>query len=311
MLGWRVIPRIGPFSPHGIGIALGYFVGSVILARRARKTGFDEEHAWNAALWGMVGAIIGARVAYIVGHADQFPNVVEMLQVWKGGISLVGGLLGGIGAGYLYVRWKRLSFLELMDLAAPGLGIGIVFGRIGDLMIGDHLGRQTEGFWGWRYNGGELISPPPCRTPDDAPVYATPNGCIEPGIVVHQTALYDMVWSLAIFGILLLLDRKPRPRGFMFFTWGFLYSTGRIVTDFLRVDKTWLGLGLTGSQITSIAFLVFAVVMLLRNRQPAAPPEAVEVSTTSPPPSLFYDPPTPPEDGPEPIVVRSDEEEEP
>lgn len=308
MLGWRVIPRIGPLSPHGIGIALGYFVGSIVLARRARARGFDEEHAWNAALWGMVGAIIGARVAYIGGHADQFPNLIEMLQVWKGGISLVGGLLGGIGAGYLYVRWKRLSFLELMDLAAPGLGIGIVFGRIGDLMIGDHLGRQTDGFLGWLYKGGELISPPPCRTLDDAPVYATPNGCIEPGIVVHQTALYDMFWSLAIFGILLFLDRKPRPRGFLFFSWGFLYSIGRVVTDFLRVDKTWLGLGLTGSQLTSIAFLVFAIVMLLRNRQPAP---VIEVANTSPPPSLFYDPPTPPEDGPEPIVVRPDEEDEP
>lgn len=308
MLGWRVIPRIGPLSPHGIGIALGYFVGSIVLARRARKRGFDEEHAWNAALWGMVGAILGARVAYIVGHTEQFTNFVQMLQVWKGGISLVGGLLGGIGAGYLYVRWKGLSFLELMDLAAPGLGIGVVFGRIGDLMIGDHLGKQTDGFWGWQYKGGELISPPQCRTPDGDPIYATPNGCIEPGIVVHQTALYDMIWSAAIFGILLLLDRKPRPRGFLFFTWGSLYSIGRVVTDFLRVDKTWLGLGLTGSQLTSIAFLVFAVVMLLRNRQPAP---AVEVSTVSPPPSLFYDPPTPPEDGPEPIVAKPDAEEEP
>lgn len=311
MLGWRVIPRIGFLSPHGIGIALGYFVGSVVLARRARKRGFDEEHAWNAALWGMVGAIVGARVAYVAGHADQFPNFIEIFQVWKGGISLVGGLIGGIGAGYLYVRWKRLSFLELMDLAAPGLGIGIVFGRIGDLMIGDHLGRQTNGFWGWRYEGGELISPPPCRTPDGAPVYSSPSGCIEPGIVVHQTALYDMFWSLIIFGVLLYLGRRPRPRGFMFFTWGFLYSIGRVVTDFLRVDKTWLGLGLTGSQLTSILFLVFTIVMLMRSRTESVAREEETATAVSPPPSLFYDPPTPPEDGPEPIVVKPDDEEEP
>jgi phosphatidylglycerol:prolipoprotein diacylglycerol transferase len=271
MLGWRVIPRVGigrfQVSPHGIGIAFGYFVGTLIMARRARKRGFDEDDVWNAALWGMVGAILGARIAYVAGHLDQFASPLEMLQIWKGGISLVGGLIGGIGAGYLYIRReKRMTFFQLMDLAAPGLGIGIALGRIGDLLIGDHLGKQTAGFWGWRYKGGELISAPPCKTPSGAPVYASPTGCIEPGMVVHQTALYDMIWSLVIFGVLLYLDRRPRKTGFLFLAWGFMYATGRVFTDFTRVDKTWLGLGLTGSQITSIVFMIVALVLLFRYR---------------------------------------------
>jgi phosphatidylglycerol:prolipoprotein diacylglycerol transferase len=273
MLGWRVIPRVGvgrfQVSPHGIGIAFGYFVGTLVMARRARKKGFDEDDVWNAALWGMVGAILGARIAYVVGHFDDFASPLEILQIWRGGISLVGGLIGGIGAGYIYIRReKRMTFLQLMDLAAPGLGIGIALGRIGDLMIGDHLGKETSGFWGWRYKGGELISPPPCRTlgGEGAPVYSSPSGCIQPGMVVHQTALYDMIWSLVIFGVLLYLDRKPRRTGFLFLAWGFMYAVGRVFTDFARVDKTWLGLGLTGSQITSIVFMIVALVLLFRYR---------------------------------------------
>jgi phosphatidylglycerol:prolipoprotein diacylglycerol transferase len=270
MLGWEVIPRVGvgrlQVSPHGIGIAFGYFVGTLVMVRRARKRGFEEDHIWNAALWGMVGAIVGARVAYVAGHLDQFSSPLEMLQIWRGGISLVGGLIGGIAAGSFYARRKGIRFFDLMDLAAPGLGIGIAFGRIGDLMIGDHLGKETESPFGWEYKGGELISPPPCVTPNGAPVYATPDGCIEPGIVVHQTALYDMFWSLIIFGVLLYLDRQPHRRGFLFLSWGFMYAIGRVITDFLRVDKTWLGMGLTGSQLTSIAFMLVALVLLFRFR---------------------------------------------
>lgn len=273
MLGWEVIPRIGfgdfTVSPHGVGIAIGYFLGTTLLVRRARARGFDEDHAWNAAALAVIGAIVGARIAYVVGHTDRFQSPIEWLQVYRGGISLVGGLLGGFGAGYIYCRVKGLDFLRLADLGAPGIALGTAVGRIGDLVIGDHLGKVTDGWWGWQYQGGELISPPPC----DPQVYPTASGCIEPGMVVHQTALYDSVWSLVILAILFKVDAKPRAKGVLVAVWASLYALGRIVTDFLRVDKTWFGTGLTGSQLTAIAVLLICVVALLRLRnRPAVAP---------------------------------------
>src|SRR5438552_10635439 len=87
MIGWKVIPRIGigpvQFSPHGVGIAFGCFVGAWLMARRARARGVDENHAWNTAAWGVVGAIIGARLAYVVGHLDSYSSPVEWLEIWK------------------------------------------------------------------------------------------------------------------------------------------------------------------------------------------------------------------------------------
>ncbi|HVF12749.1 MAG TPA: prolipoprotein diacylglyceryl transferase family protein [Actinomycetota bacterium] len=270
MFGWTVIPRIGfgdfGVSPHGIGIAIGYFVGAMLMARRARAVGYDEDHTWNGAAVGVIGAMLGARVAYVAGHFSDFSSPVEWLKIWQGGISLVGGLLGAFAAVFIYTRVKKISFFELVDLGAPGLAIGIALGRIGDLAIGDHLGKETAGFWGWKYLGGELISPPPCLTPAGSPVYSTLDGCIAPGTVVHQTALYDMGWSLVILAILLLLDRRPRNRGFLFLSWAALYAVGRIATDFLRVDKHWFGLGLTGSQLTSITVLLICGFFLLRYR---------------------------------------------
>lgn len=276
LIGWTVIPRIGfggiGVSPHGVGIALGVLVGAWVMSRRARRAGFDENHAWNGAAWGVVGAIIGARVAYVAGHfelywrGDVVQAIGDILRVWQGGISLVGGLIGAFTLVLVYTRRQKISFFQLVDFGAPGLGIGIAVGRIGDLIIGDHLGKQTSGWWGWEYRGGELISPPPCLTAANEKVYSSIDGCIRAGTVVHQTALYDMIWSLAIFGILLLLGRSVRRRGFMWLSWAALYSIGRIASDFLRVDKTWFGSGLTGSQITSLLMLAVCIYLLVRYR---------------------------------------------
>ncbi len=273
MLGWEVIPRIPlgslSVSPHGVGIAVGYFIGATMMAKRARRTGFDEDHAWNAAVVGILGAIVGARVAYVVGHSSDFSRPLEYLQIYKGGISLMGGLVGGFLAASLYCRVKKLDFLRLADLGAAGLALGTAIGRIGDLVIGDHLGKITSGFWGWEYKGGELISSPPC----DVAVYPSPDGCIRPGMVVHQTALYDSIWALVIFGVILRMEKnKSRPKGFLILTWAAMYSVGRILTDLTRVDKTWFGTGLTGSQLTAITALLLSLFFLvkLRKSKPAA-----------------------------------------
>lgn len=315
MFGWEVIPRVGigefefggiefpgiQISPHGIGIAIGVFVGAWLMARRARKVGFDETHVWNGTMVGVVGAIIGARAAYVIGHLDQFAGPGDWLQIWEGGLSLIGGLLGAFTAVWIYVTNKKIDFFELVDLGAPGMGIGIAVGRSGDLMIGDHLGSETSGWWGWQYQGGELISPPNCLTADGVRIYSSQSGCIEPGMVVHQTALYDSIWSLVIFGVVMYLARKPRDRGFLFLSWAGMYAFGRIVTDFTRVDKTWFGLGLTGSQITStlvLAVCVFLIVRyrgvpswLLRKPEPAVGPASAAVE-----PALEAAPATTPPD---------------
>jgi phosphatidylglycerol---prolipoprotein diacylglyceryl transferase len=280
MLGWRVIPRIGigrfTISPHGLGIAVGYFVGTLLMLRRVRKRGLNEDDAWNAAAIAVIGAIVGARAAYILGHHSDFTSPIQWLQVYKGGISLFGGFIGGFGAAALYLRKKTMSFIELADMGAPGIALGTAIGRIGDLMIGDHLGKQTSGWWGWRYKGGELISFPRC-------VYNTPDKCIRPGMVVHQTALYDLLWSLMIFGILIYLEKKPRRIGFLITIWAALYTSGRILTDFTRVDEHWFGTGLTGSQLTAAVVLLACLVSLVKNRTPRVKTAGLTPDETSAP----------------------------
>lgn len=277
-IGWTVYDRIriGPLeiSPHGIGIAVGYLAGSWWMLREGPKRGVSEDHVGSILLWALIGAIIGARFFYVIGHLSDFDNVAQMFEVWKGGISLIGGISGAVIATYPLVRKYKYRFLQVMDSAAIGLAFGIFIGRIGDLIIGDHLGKPTSFFLGFQYKGGSLPGYA-CVGEAGVSVCSTtlPNGAtqtIRYGDIVHQTALYDFLVAGILFGLLWWMNRKPRREGTLFLTFAILYGANRVITDFLRVDKTYFGL--TGTQITLLAVILVSLVTLIRRRgRPVVP----------------------------------------
>lgn len=246
--------EIGPLSisPHGIGIALGFLVGARLMLPTAKEKGIDEEDVYPLLTLAAIGAIVGARVAYVVNHPGDYNSVLDVLKVWQGGISLLGGIIGAIAFAMPGMKKRGISFWKIMDASAPGLALGIVIGRIGDLIVGDHLGKPTDLFFGYRCPPLDVDTASPC----------------DPGVVVHQTALYDLVLTLGLLVLLLVLRRKPRFDGFLIMVFGAVYGAQRILEDFLRDDVRRLGL--TGSQITAVvAVLVCGGWLLFRRRTPA------------------------------------------
>jgi phosphatidylglycerol---prolipoprotein diacylglyceryl transferase len=286
-LAWEIVPRLhlGPVtvSPHGLGIAIGFLIGAQLMVRRARaRGGPSETDIWNALFWGLIGAIVGARFAYVVGHfTDSGDDLLGIFKVWEGGISLLGGIIGGILAGLPYARRHRLGFWRMTDLAAPGLALGIAVGRMGDLIIGDHLGKPTSFALGWRCLG-EIggIAPQSAQEYHAALEAGAPPslGCFD--VVVHQTAIYDFLSSWVLFGVLMWLGRRSVRPGVLAITFGLWYGTMRVITDFLRVDKTYFGL--TGSQITALAVALVCLYFLVRYR--GAPPRYAHPPGSSPEP---------------------------
>jgi phosphatidylglycerol:prolipoprotein diacylglycerol transferase len=301
VIGWPVLDRIRlgplPISPHGLGIAVGYLAGSWWMLREGRKRGLSEEHVGTILLWALVGAIVGARFFYVVGHFSEFDSIGEMLAIWRGGISLIGGIAGAIIFAYPMMRRFGYRFLQVMDSAALGLAFGIVIGRIGDLVIGDHLGKPTDFFLGWAYRGGSLPGPWFETAPGEwtarlsggltemfsregATLVDRSGEVIARGAGVHQTALYDFLIAIGLFLVLYWLSRRPRREGVLIMTFAIWYGLGRVITDFLRVDKTYFGL--TGSQLTSIAAIALSVFMLVRfARRPLAEAEPVHAGDGS------------------------------
>jgi phosphatidylglycerol:prolipoprotein diacylglycerol transferase len=251
--------HLGPISisPHGLGIAIGFLVGARFMLPRSRAKGIPDDLVYPLFTLAAIGAIVGARVAYVLNHATEYDSVVEVLQIWRGGISLLGGFFGAVLFAAPKIRSQRLSFWKVMDAAAPGMALGVVIGRIGDIVVGDHLGKPTSFFLGYTC--------PPLGVETASPCAPTEFATRTPGAVVHQTALYDLLMAAVLLVVLLLLARKPRHDGFVIMVFAAGYSIARIIEDFLREDLRHFGL--TGSQWTAsvtAAVCLFTLVVLRR-----------------------------------------------
>jgi phosphatidylglycerol:prolipoprotein diacylglycerol transferase len=233
--------KIGPLSisPHGLGIAIGFLLGAQLMLPAARKRGITDDDVYALLTRAAIGAIVGARVAYVINHLSDYSSVVDVFKVWQGGISLLGGFIGAILLALPEMRKRGLSFWKVMDAAAPGMALGVFVGRIGDLIVADHLGKQTSFFLGYKCPNVQTASP-----------------CI-PGQIVHQTALYDFIFVTFLLAFLLYLRKKERYDGFLITVFGAWYGVERIIEDFLREDKRHFGL--TGSQMTSIIVVALCV----------------------------------------------------
>lgn len=242
-------------SPHGIGIYIGYLAGAyVFFIPAARKKGISDDDSFLMLILGLLGAAIGARFFYVVNHWNDFPSFLDTLKVWQGGLSLLGGITGAIVFNIPLWRKRGFGFFPVMDAAAPGIALGLIFGRLGDLAIADHLGKTTSFFFGY-------------RCPSPAIVGQTVGSPCTPGTTVHSTALYDLVSVVALLIVLVILKRRDHYPGFLACVFGFWYGIGRVVEDFLRVDKRIFGL--TGSQWTALVVLIYtAYVLFIRRRSP-------------------------------------------
>ncbi len=276
-LSWPIISRIPlggdlAVSPHGIGVALGFVLGAWMLIRRSQKRGLGHHHVPDISdavqqLLGRValGAIVGARLFYVLTHLDQFASdPLQALAIWEGGLTFLGGVAGGVIVAMPWAIRQGWRPVQVLDSAMPGLAAGLVVGRVGDLMIGDHIGAPTNFALGWRCTGDfNSVSSLWGRTPGsyqaavDALGTQPTVGCYD--TVVHQTALYDFGAALFVLLLLLAFERRPRFDGFFVAAWGV-----RFVGDFAREDRRLFGL--TGSQYALLAAAVAVTVWLVRAR---------------------------------------------
>ncbi|HET7559459.1 MAG TPA: prolipoprotein diacylglyceryl transferase [Limnochordia bacterium] len=148
IVDWNpILLHLGPVSIrwYGFLMAFSILVGFYYLRRGALRAGYSEDFIYNLVFLSVVGGIIGARFIYVVTNwADFSGQPLQMLRIDEGGLSFHGGILGGFICGGGYLRLKGASFRELADLAVPGIALGIVLVRIGNLFNQEVLGRPAE-----------------------------------------------------------------------------------------------------------------------------------------------------------------------
>lgn len=283
VISWPIVERIPlvgdlAISPHGLFVAVGFLLGGWMMVRRAGRSGIgvevevDDVSAAVSDLltWVGVGAVVGARFFYVANHLAAFrDDPWSALAIWQGGLTLLGGITGGVVTGVLVARRRGWSPGRLVDAAAAGLAAGIAIGRLGDLAIGDHLGaaapdallawRCTGNFWVEASNSLGRVAPTAYPTGVAAPV----QGCFD--VPVVQTALFDSVAAAVTLAVVLLVERRVQGRtgtGLLAATFVLAYGTGRLVLDSFRGDLRHAGL--TASQWTALTAITAAVAWLVR-----------------------------------------------
>jgi len=233
-LSYPPIPiwELGPLrlSLHGVFAGLGFVAGAWLMVRAAQRRGFDAEAIQSVLTWALVAAILGARFFTIPAHIGEAGYGLGDALSLGGDYSILGGYAGGVIGGTWRMRALGLNVAAYLDLAAAGMAIGAVVGRIGDVIIVEHLGSPTNFFLGYQTKPGWEIAPQHRRLIDlcDAGTTCGPY---------HHTGLYDMLGALVLLGVLVWLAKnwKTARYGQLFGAWAAWYGLQRFFIDFTRL----------------------------------------------------------------------------
>ena len=216
---------IGPvgLSAYGLMIAIGVVAGTSLASKRFERAGGGTgEELQSVAMWSVLGGLIGARLYHVVTAWELFADDLwKIPMVWKGGLGIPGGLLGGVIAGVFVVRRRDLALAMVLTAAAPGVALAQAISRWGNWWNQELFGRPTGLPWGLEIS-------------DDK----TPPGFGD-AVLFHPTFLYESLWNLALVGVLIAIDRYRPPRpGRLFAIYLAGYFAGRYWIEGLRIDPT-------------------------------------------------------------------------
>jgi phosphatidylglycerol:prolipoprotein diacylglycerol transferase len=246
---------LGPLQIHWYGltyvVAFGLFL--LLARRRAAQPGFARA-GWSARdvedllLYGVIGVVLGGRIGYALFYKTGYylANPLEILMVWKGGMSFHGGLLGVIAAMAFFAWRRQRPFLQVTDLIAPCVPTGLASGRIGNFINGELWGRAADPALPWA-----MVFPQ--------------SGT---AIARHPSQLYQF----ALEGLLLFVALwwyASRPRGLGQVSGAFLVGYGvlRFVAEWFREPDSFLGLlalGLSMGQWLCLPMVAAGVWLMVR-----------------------------------------------
>jgi phosphatidylglycerol:prolipoprotein diacylglycerol transferase len=252
---------VGPVTiyTYGVLLAASYLLGLRVAMTRARRWGLDANRVLDLGIYIILAALIGAKLLLLVVDFDQFRrSPAELLSLARSGGVFYGGLLLAIAVGFWYVARHRLPFWTTCDVAAPGIALGHVTGRLGCLAAGCCYGKPTDMPWAIVFTN-----------PLAAANVGTPLG-----IPLHPTQLYEAGAELAILAVLLATERRGRRfPGRTFWLYMLLYAATRYLIEIYRGDPRGIVLGVSTSQFISLVLAPLSLAMLfwLSRTTPEAP----------------------------------------
>lgn len=255
-----------PIRAYGLLIAAGVLVATWLAERRWVKRGGDEGTINAIAVWVVIGGIVGARVYHVITDPQLFTSDwLRAFAIWEGGLGIWGAVAGGALAIAVVARRRSLDTLALMDTIAPCVALAQAIGRWGNYFNQELFGRPTSLPWGLEIDAAQR-----------------PRGYLQ-FETFHPTFLYESIWSLLVFGVLLAVERRVRlRRGRLFALYVALYTFGRFWFELLRVDPANHVLGLRVNVWVSAILFLGAVAWLVGSSRDATGARAHHTEAGSP-----------------------------
>ncbi|MBN2423059.1 prolipoprotein diacylglyceryl transferase [Candidatus Woesearchaeota archaeon] len=236
--------RIGSFSIrfYGIVYALGFILVTYVLVKAAenkRILNLNESKAVDLVTYGILGAVIGARIWHIITEFEYYiHNPLQMLEIWKGGLAFFGGIAGGIIVVSFFCRKYKIDLIKVLDIVAVPMPFIVFLGRIANFINGEHYGFPVNLPWA-------VVFPF---------IDSQPR---------HPAQLYEALSMLLLFLILLFLRKKKRKTGFIIWSAFMMYGCFRFVTEFFRDTAVkHMVFGLSTAQYLSIVVFVIGIYNL-------------------------------------------------
>jgi phosphatidylglycerol:prolipoprotein diacylglycerol transferase len=245
----RILVSIGPINIYwySVLIVLAILLAIFLATKESKKMGMAS-YFDNLLFSVIVFGIIGARLYYVIFNFDAYRNdLLSILKIWEGGLAIYGGIIGGfLAVLYNSVKYER-SLIQTTDIIVPSLIIGQAIGRWGNFFNGEAHGYEVSLEFLQKLHLPKFII----------------NGMYIDGVYYHPTFLYESLWCLLGFIILIILRKiTNRKKGILTFSYFIWYGLGRSVIEGLRTDSLYIG-SLRVSQILSYILIGIGIIGLI------------------------------------------------
>ena len=246
---------------YGIIIGIGMLTGIWVAQNDAKRRGQDPDIYLDFALYGIIFAIIGARLYYVIFEWDMYKdNLLQIFNLRAGGLAIYGGVIGAVLTLIVFTRKRKVSFFSMADSGVLGLITGQIIGRWGNFFNCEAFGGYTDSLLAMRIKrslvnenmlNGDVLN----------------HLIVENGveyIQVHPTFLYESLWNLGLLMFMLWYRKRKKFDGEMLWIYLVGYGLGRFWIEGLRTDQLILfGTGIAVSQGLSLILVLASVGVLI------------------------------------------------
>lgn len=244
---------------YAIIIVTGILCGLLLAQHEAKRTNQNPDIYWDFTIIAIFVSVICARLYYVIFSWDSYKNnLIKIFAIREGGLAIYGGIIGGAITAIIFCKLRNIKLGVLADVAAPSLLLGQIIGRWGNFVNREAFGGYTDSLFALRYKLEQVSNVPPSVF-DKKILY---NGVEY--IQVQPTFLYESLWNLIIFILLMLYKKNKKFDGEIFILYLLGYSLGRVWIEGLRTDQLMLGsTSIAVSQLLSAILIVITIILLI------------------------------------------------